>query len=156
MTSGGFPLSMRKIYPQRKVKRFMEDYKAELKKIGFTGDPDVDQILLGKKTIAIQNRYNEIMAGVEIPKGSGYDHIEEEDEALKVQSLKQSSYDAKMRALQKQRDAMPPTSIVRAAFNMKHADLKLWEEQQRKLEAEKPKVEVMSDEEIIAMAKRRA
>lgn len=135
----------------------MEDYKAELKKIGFTGDPDVDQILYGKKTIAIQNRYNEIMAGVEIPKGIGYDHIEEEHEAEKEQSDKQAEYDARMRALQQQRDAMSSTSIARAAFNMRHgAELKQWEEQQRKLEAAKPKVEAMSDEEIIAMAKRRA
>lgn len=127
----------------------MEDYKAELKKIGFTGDPDVDEILYTRTSINKRNQYDRIMQGVEIPKDSGYSHIEGEYE----QEQKQAEYDARMQALKAKRDSF--TGIVRQGFELKHPELLIWERKQASI---KPPVESqpMSDEEIIEMAKRRA
>lgn len=127
----------------------MEDYKAELKKIGFTGDPDVDEILYTRASINKRNQYDRIMQGVETPKDSGYSHIEDEFEKEQMQA----EYDARMQALKAERDSF--TGIVRQGFIMQHPELALWE---RKQASVKPPVEPqpMSDEEIIEMAKRRA
>ncbi len=127
----------------------MEDYKAELKKIGFTGDPDVDEILYTRASINKRNQYDRIMQSVEIPKDSGYSNIEGEFE----KEHKQAEYDARMQALKAERDAYK--GIVRQGFELKHPELLVWEREQASI---KPSVEPqpMSDEEIIEMAKRRA
>ena len=127
----------------------MDNYIDELKKIGFTGDPDVDEILYTRASINKRNQYDRIMQGVETPKDSGYSHIEGEFE----NEQKQAEYDARMQALKAQRDSYK--GIVRQGFELKHPELTIWERKQASI---KPPVEPqpMSDEEIIEMAKRRA
>ena len=127
----------------------MDNYIDELKKIGFTGDPDVDEILYTRASINKRNQYDRIMQNVETPKDSGYSHIEGDFE----KEQKQAEYDARMQALKAERDSY--TGLVRQGFQLRHPELLAWEKKQASI---KPPVEPqpMSDEEIIEMAKRRA
>ena len=128
------------------------DYIDELKTKGFTGDPDIDEILYTRVSIDKQREYERIMTGHDIPKGSGYSRIDNES----VQSHCHSEYDTRMRELIRERDQKK--GLLKAAFIMKHPELRTWENKQRKkaIDEKTAEVKVMTDNEIMKMAKRRA
>jgi len=160
LSTGLLPAQKEKLYDEyKRDKRFLWLEKPEMQKEGgvslkLTGDDDVDDM-----------RY--LGGGCTIDEESAYRAYKAKRES--------SDYDKKMRALQAERDKLGATSLGRAAFMMKHPELKAWEakkaaKERMRREQEnrhdgftfiKPKerqfaqeeVEVMSDEDIIAMAK---
>ena len=122
----------------------------EIKKLGLTGDPDIDEIALGDLTSDEQRQYEKIMA----------------DKALADRRGK--SHDERMKELAKERDKL--TGLARQGFEMRHPDLLAWEAKQpkpqpkrqeptpgfhfkpAKKKGEEEPVEPFSDEELDAMA----
>ena len=123
-------------------------YIEEIKKLGLTGDQETDEIMVTSKPLAVQQAYAKIM---------------------RQQPGKDSDYDAKMKQLQKERKCC----MFPKVFDAQHPELAKWERRQaeqkaQQAEADKKRygdyhfnpekgdsgdVEVMSDEEIIRLAK---
>ena len=124
-------------------------YIEEIKKLGLTGDQETDEIMVTSKPLAVQQAYAKIMR-----------------QAGKTTT---NDYDAKMQQLQKERKF----SMFPKVFDAQHPELAKWERMQAEQKAQqaeadkkrygdyhfKPEkgdsgdVEVMSDEEIIRLAK---
>lgn len=125
-------------------------YIEEIKKLGLTGDQETDEIMVTSKPLAVQQAYAKIM-----------------QQAGKT--TKANDYDAKMQQLQKERKCC----MFPKVFDAQHPELAKWERRQaeqkaQQAEADKKRygdyhfnpekgdsgdVEVMSDEEIIRLAK---